>query len=93
MENSTYIFNEEKVLLTQLGDEGVAFDIESNEYYTLNETLFKIANGIKNQQSIPEIVDFLLNEYAISDAFCQEEIAKGIQQLMDKKIIFVQAHA
>lgn len=93
MENSTYIFNEEKVLLTQLGDEGVAFDIESNEYYTLNETLFLIANGIKNHQSIPEIIAILLHEYDITEAFCQDEINKGIQQLMDKKIIVEKAHA
>lgn len=93
MEKSRYIFNEEKVLLTQLGDEGVAFDIESNEYYTLNETLFKIASGIKNQQTTPEIKAILLQEYDISEAFCHDEIAKGIQQLMDKKIILVQPHA
>lgn len=86
----TYIFNEEKVLLTQLGDEGVAYDIVSNEYFTLNETLFIIANGIKNQQSISEILANLLSEYDISEETCLEEINKGIVQLLEKKIILKQ---
>lgn len=90
MENTIYIFNEKKVLLTQLGEEGVAFDIETNEYYTLNETLFKIANGIKNHQTLPEIIANLVQEYDITESFCQKEIAGGIQQLLDKKIIIFQ---
>lgn len=87
-----YIFNEEKVLLTQLEDEGVAYDIVSNEYFTLNETLFIIANGIKDRQSIQEILANLLSQYEISEEICLEEINKGIGQLLEKQIIVIQSH-
>ncbi|MDF5691008.1 PqqD family protein [Aquirufa aurantiipilula] len=92
MENSTYVFNEERVLLTQLGEEGVIYDIKSNEYFTLNETLFLIADGIKNQQSISIILEKLLNEYDITEEVCLAEIHQGIQQLLDKQIILKQTN-
>ena len=40
--------NSEKVLFTQLGDEGVLFHLETNEYFSTNESLTKIVLGLQN---------------------------------------------
>lgn len=88
-----YVFNEERVLLTQLGEEGVLYDIQTNEYFTLNETLFIIVDGIKKGLNLTEIVDVLLSQYDIDKDLCHHEIEKGIQQLMEKNIISEQKNA
>lgn len=92
MGNSKYVFNEANVLLTQLGEEGIAYDIESNEYFTLNETLFSIADGIKNNLSIDAILVRLLSEYEITEELCRTEVSKGIELLLEKKIILIQSN-
>lgn len=89
----TYVFNEERVLLTQLGEEGVLYDIQANEYFTLNETLFIIVDGIKKGLDLTEIADVLLSQYDIDKDLCHQEIEKGIQQLLEKNIISEQKNA
>ena len=42
-----YQINTDKILFTQLGDEGVVYGIETNESLTLNETYFKILQGVE----------------------------------------------
>ena len=51
----SYQFNTTDILITQLGDEGVAFNSTTNEYFSLNETSFKILKGIENNVSIEDI--------------------------------------
>jgi hypothetical protein len=82
-----YKINSEKILFTQLGDEGVVYGIEKNEYITLNETFFKILQGIEQSKSEADIVATLCQEYNISEADCQKEVTKAIGQLLDKGYI------
>ncbi|CAM3487310.1 MULTISPECIES: PqqD family protein [Aquirufa] len=89
----TYVFNEERVLLTQLGEEGVLYDIQSNEYFTLNETLFYIVDGIKKGLTLVEIGEILMSKYDIDENLCYQEIAKAIQQLVEKNILLEQNNA
>ncbi|MCZ2472810.1 PqqD family protein [Aquirufa ecclesiirivi] len=89
----TYVFNEERVLLTQLGEEGVLYDIQSNEYFTLNETLFYIVDGIKKGLTLVEIGEILMSKYDIDENLCHQEIAKAIQQLVEKNILLEQNNA
>ena len=44
----TYKLNAQKILFTQLGDEGVLYDTQTNEYISLNETFFKILKGVED---------------------------------------------
>lgn len=82
-----YQINTDKILFTQLGDEGVVYGIEKNEYVTLNETFFKILKGIEGSHSQDEIVAALCQEYNISQADCQKDVAEAIGQLLEKGYI------
>jgi hypothetical protein len=82
-----YQINTEKILFTQLGDEGVVFDIEKNEYVSLNETLFKILKGIEQSQELDLIVSNLCQEYAISEEKCIVEVNEVIGELASRKFI------
>jgi len=82
-----YQINTDKMLFTQLGDEGVVYGIETNEYLTLNETYFKILQGAEQGKTQAEIVTQLCQEYAISETDCQTEVAQALQKLAEKGYI------
>lgn len=82
-----YQLNKEKILFTQLGDEGVIYDTEKNEYISLNETFFKILQGVENGLETEQIVKNLCDEYAISEADCKSEVENVLTKLNEKEYI------
>lgn len=82
-----YQLNAEKILFTQLGDEGVVFDTEKNEYISLNETFFKILKGVEEGLTTEQIVIKLCDEYAISEEDCKQEVEKALTRLVEKDYI------
>ena len=82
-----YQINTDKVLFTQLGDEGVVFDTEKNEYISLNETFFKILKGIEQGNELEIIVNNLCQEYAITEEDCTIEVNETLQKLAERKYI------
>lgn len=85
----SYQFNSKDVLITQLGNEGVAFNSITNEYFSLNETSFKILKGIENNIAIENIQKQLESEYDISSAECEKAVNKTIQSFIEKKLVVV----
>lgn len=83
----TYQLNADKILFTQLGEEGVVYDLEKNEYITLNETFFKIVQGIEQAKKQDEIVAALCDEYAIDVVTCEKEVGTAIDKLLAKEYI------
>ena len=82
-----YKINTENILFTQLGEEGVVYDIENNEYQSLNETSFKILKSIENGLTEDEILNELLEEYEIEEDECRSEIKEVIEEFLEKNII------
>ena len=83
----TYQINSDKILYSQVGEEGVVYDLESNEYVTLNETFYKILQGIEAGKTPAAIINDLCAEYAISEADCTISVNKAFQQLTQKGFI------
>jgi hypothetical protein len=79
--------NSEKVLFTLLGEEGVLFNVEKNEYFSTNETLTKIVLGLQNHLNQTEIVENLLEEFDIDESTCQQSVHNAIQVLKEKGFI------
>lgn len=82
-----YTINSEKVLITELGNEGVLFEIETNKYVSLNETLFKILKGIEQGLDVDSIVQKLCAEYAISEDECRTDVEEALAFLAREKYI------
>jgi len=82
-----HILNSEKVLFTPLGEEGVLFHLESNEYFSSNETLTKIVLGIQNQSTKEQIIEDILNEFEIDEVSCAKSVQNAIQTLQEKDLI------
>jgi hypothetical protein len=83
----TYKLNTQKILFTQLGDEGVLYDTQTNEYISLNETLFKILKGVEDSLTNEQIVENLCDEYRISEENCKQEVMNALSKLMEKEYI------
>lgn len=82
-----YQINSEKILFTQLGDEGVVYDTKKNEYISLNETMFKILKSIEKGQTPTDITLNLCKEYKIEEVSCRQEVIKALLQLQEKGYI------
>lgn len=87
MENTYYKINEEKVLFSQLDEEGVFFDIEKNEYLSLNQTFTSIFLYLQEGLGTQEILTKLLEEYEVEEIECQLALEKVLNQLMEYKFI------
>jgi hypothetical protein len=82
-----HILNSEKVLFTPLGDEGVLFHLETNEYFSTNETLSKIVLGLQNQSTKEQIIENILNEFEIDEVSCAKSVENALQTLQGKGLI------
>lgn len=82
-----YLINEERILLTQLGDEGILFDLETNEYVSLNETLYKILQSVQHGDNTNTIVKNLCQQYAIAEEECNSDVQGALSELEEKKYI------
>lgn len=82
-----YRLNEKDVLITPLGEDGVAFNSNTNEYFSLNETSFKILKGIQDRLSFHDICQQLISEYQVSTDICESEVKNTFQLFIDKKLI------
>lgn len=87
MENTYYQINEEKVLFSQLDEEGVLFDIEKNQYLSLNQTFTSIFLYLQEGLGTQEILAKLLEEYEVGEEECLTELKRVIGQLVEMKFI------
>lgn len=79
--------NTEKVLFTELGDEGVVYLVDTNEYLSLNETMYAILKAVEQGKDIPAIVEELCEIYAIDAPTCQAAVENSLRTFSEKQII------
>lgn len=82
-----YRLNPERILFTQLGEEGVAFDVITNNYVSFNETICKILHEIEEGHDSDTIVEHLRAEYDISEEDCRNEVQAALGKLIEREYI------
>lgn len=82
MEDVRYQVNEERVLFSQLDEEGVLFDVVKNEYLSINQTFTSIFLCIQEGLTKSQILQRLTEEYEIGWGECEDELGKVIEKLM-----------
>ena len=87
MENTYYQINEEKVLFSQLDEEGVFLDIEKNQYLSLNQTFTSIFLYLQQGLGSNEVLAKLLEEYEVEEEECFRELEKVIKNLVEFNFI------
>ncbi|MBO0949354.1 PqqD family protein [Fibrella forsythiae] len=82
-----YQINSNQVLFTQMGEDGVIFDIKNNQYVTLNATYTRIFMLLEQQQTEESIVDALVNEYNVDPTTCAKAVTRCLSELKEKLYI------
>lgn len=86
-----YTLNEEKILFTRLGEEGVIYDMEKNEYVSLNETFFSILKYLEEGLEIQVVISRLCEEYEVDEEECRKEVEEAVEKLVERKFILFHA--
>lgn len=87
MENKYYIVNEDRFLFTEIDDEGVLFDVESNEYLNLNSAFCSIFKYLRENLGLQEIKELLMREYAVCEKDCEEDLLESVEMLKENGLI------
>lgn len=76
------------VLFTQLGEaEGVLLHLDTQYYYSLNETGLLIWQGVNKGMSLGEVAAGLRAEYEIDEDGAWQHVSEFVAQLKDKKLL------
>ncbi|TFV97392.1 PqqD family peptide modification chaperone [Algoriphagus kandeliae] len=82
-----FVLKEDKFLYSKIEDEGVLFDLESNEYLRLNTSLNSIFKYLGERLSLAEIKKRLMEEYEVSEEECEDGIREAIDLLKKKGLL------
>ena len=69
------------------GKEGILVDLNTKQYYRLNETGSLIWRGLEKGNSLEEIVIEMRNAYDVSDEHARASIDKLLQNLESNKLV------
>lgn len=69
------------------GQEGILVDLNTKQYYRLNETGSLIWRGLEKGNSVEEIVSEIQNNYEVSDDHARSSVEKLLLNLETNKLI------
>lgn len=76
------------VLFTQLGDdEAVLLHLDTQYYYSLNETGLLIWQGVTKGMSLGEVAAALRADYEIDETGAWKNVSDFVMQLREKKLL------
>jgi hypothetical protein len=76
---------------TTLEGEAVILDTDAGEYYGLNEVGARIWVLLQDPMTFEELVDALLEEYAIDRDRCEAEVRGLLEQMTEKGLLRVES--
>lgn len=72
---------------TNLGNETVILGLTSEEYYSLKEVGARIWEIIKEPKTVRQILETLLNEYAVEPERCERDLLVLLQELANEGLV------
>ena len=75
------------VLTAQLEGEAVLLDLQTKHYYRLNATAARIWKGVEDRLKPSQIVDALMQEFAVERATAQSETARTLDDLRARGLL------
>ena len=74
---------------TDLGKEVCILGLGSSEYYSLEEVGARIWEIIQEPKTVKEILDSILNDYAVAPERCERDLLAVLQEMADEGLIEV----
>jgi len=81
--------NEEKFLISHLGDEIVLMDIQQGQYININPVGRSVWDKLATPVAVKDLITSLKEEYEISAAQCEEETLKFLQKIGQHNMLIV----
>lgn len=75
--------------VTDLNGEKVMMNIETGQYFVLNDVASRIWELIQEPIAVNEIIGNLLKEYAIDDKTCEAAVMSFLSKLNHAELIYV----
>ena len=75
------------VLFTELGEEGVLLHLDTQYYFSLNETGLKIWQGINEGKTLAEVAEALCEDYEIDEAGAWEHVSSFAAHLKEMELL------
>lgn len=79
--------NEQKFLISLIGDEVVKMDINKGIYIGMNSVGTNIWNMLEHALPVKEIVSSLTTRYDISSGQCEKETLVYLQQMLEQDML------
>jgi hypothetical protein len=76
---------------TDLEGEAVILDTSAGEYYGLNEVGARIWTLLQEPMAFAELVDALVEEYAVDREQCEAEVRGLLGQMVEKNLLEIQS--
>ncbi len=80
-------------LSTDLGDETVIMGLASEEYYSLEDVGARIWSLIQEPRTVKEILDSILNDYAVEPERCERDLLAVLQQMAEEGLVEIKNEA
>ena len=72
---------------TDLGDETVILGLSSDEYFSLQNVGARIWEIIQEPKTVKEILDAILNDYAVESERCERDLLAVLQELAHEGLV------
>ena len=69
------------------GQEGILVDLNTKQYYRLNETGSLVWRGLEQGRTVDEIISALQNTYEVSDEHARASVKKLLSNLEMNKLV------
>lgn len=90
--NSTIVRSRDQVS-TDLGGEAVILGLQSGEYFELKAVGARIWDEIREPKTAQEILNVLLNDYAVEHERCEHDLLAILEKLADEGLVEVEDEA
>lgn len=85
--DTTVNYIDEKLLVSDLGEESVMMNIETGDYFGLNEVATTIWHAIQEPIQVKNICSKLLEEFDIDAKICEEKTIAYLEHLLEEGMI------
>ena len=79
----------EGVLFQQLQDEAVLLNLDSGQYFGLDEVGTRIWNLVVEGNALPQVVSDIVEEYEVDSDRCEADLLKLLQDLEAQGLVAV----
>jgi len=77
----------DQVLTAQLEGEAVLLDLQTKSYYRLNATAARIWKGVEDRLEPSQIVNVLMDEFAVARKTAQAETERTLRDLQARGLL------